>query len=57
MRANIASRLREFPRAKPEETPEGQRLYLTVYPEVTHNMDSIKCLTNIMIILSVTEDG
>ena len=33
--------LTEFPRAKPEGTPEGQGLYLTVYPELSHNTDII----------------
>ena len=33
--------LKEFPRAKPEGAPEGEGVYLTVYPELSPNMDSI----------------
>ena len=33
--------LKEFPRAKPEGTPEGKGLYLTVYPKSSHNTDII----------------
>ena len=33
--------LKEFPRAKPEGTHEGEGEYLTVYPESSPNMDSI----------------
>ena len=33
--------LKEFPRAKPEGTPEGKGVYLTVYPELNPNRDSI----------------
>ena len=39
--SNIALRLREFPRAKPEGTPKGGGLYLTVYPELSPNTGSI----------------
>ena len=31
----------EFPRAKPEGTPEGKGWYLTVYPESSRNTDII----------------
>ena len=34
-------RLKEFPRAKPEGTPEGGGVYLTICPEFSHNMDNI----------------
>ena len=33
--------LKEFPRAKPEGTPEGKGLYLTVYPKSSPNTDII----------------
>ena len=33
--------LKEFPRAKPEGTPEGKGVYLTAYPELSPNTDSI----------------
>ena len=33
--------LKEFPRAKPEGTPEGKGLYLTVYPELSPNTNII----------------
>ena len=33
--------LKEFPRAKPEGTPEGRGVYLTVYPESSPNTDII----------------
>ena len=32
-RSNIPLRLKEFPRVKPEGTPEGEGVYLTVYPK------------------------
>ena len=41
IRSNIPLRLKEFPRAKPEGTPEGKGVYLTVYPESSPNTDSI----------------
>ena len=41
MRSNIPLRLKEFLRAKPEGTPEGEGVYLTVYPELSPNTDSI----------------
>ena len=41
LRANIGSRLREFPRAKPKGTLKDMRLYLTIYPELRHHVDSI----------------
>ena len=34
-------RSKKFPRAKPEGTPEGGGVYLTVYPESSPNMDII----------------
>ena len=37
----IPIRLKEFPRAKPEGTPKGGGVYLTVYPESSPNTDSI----------------
>ena len=37
IRSNIPLRLKEFPRAKPEGTPEGGGVYLTVYPELSPN--------------------
>ena len=33
--------LKEFPRAKPEGIPEGEGLYLTVYPKSSPNTDII----------------
>ena len=39
-RSNIPLRLKEFLRAKPEGTPEGKGVYLTVYPELSPNTDS-----------------
>ena len=41
IRSNITLCLKEFPRAKPKETPEGKGLYLTVYPESSPNTDII----------------
>ena len=41
IRSNITLCLKELPRAKPEGTPEGKGLYLTVYPEFSHNTDII----------------
>ena len=42
IRSNIPLRLKEFlRRAKPEGTPEGEGVYLTVYPESSPNTDSI----------------
>ena len=32
--------LKEFPRAKPGGIPEGEGVYLTVYPELSPNMDA-----------------
>ena len=32
---------KEFPKAKPEGTPEGGGVYLTVYPELSPNTDII----------------
>ena len=34
-------RLKEFPRAKPEGTPEGGGVYLTIYPESSPDTDII----------------
>ena len=50
IRSTIASRLRELPRSKLEVTPEGKRLFLTVYPKSRHNTDGITFLAIIMII-------
>ena len=41
IRSNIPLRLKEFPRAKAEGTPEGEGVYLTVHPESSPNMDII----------------
>ena len=41
IRSNIHPRLKEFPRAKPEGTPETEGVYLTVHPELSFNTDSI----------------
>ena len=41
IRSNIILCLKEFPMAKPEETPEGKGLYLIVYPELSPNTDII----------------
>ena len=41
---------REFQRAK----PKGERLYLTIYPELSHKTDIITVLTIIMIIIAPT---
>ena len=41
IRSNIPLCLNELPRAKPEGTPEGKGVYLTVYPESSLDMDSI----------------
>ena len=41
IRSNIALRLKEFPRAKPEGTLNGDGQYLTVYLESNPNTDSI----------------
>ena len=41
MGSNIPLCLKEFPREKPEGTPEGEGVYLTVYPESSPNTDSI----------------
>ena len=41
----------KFPRARPKETPEGEGLYFTVYPESSPNMDSIIFKIIIMIMI------
>ena len=41
IRSNITLCLKEFPRAKPEGTPEGKGLYLIVYPLSPPNTDII----------------
>ena len=51
MRSNIALRLRDFPRAKPEGTPEGEGLYWTVYPEFSPNTGSNSLLRIIMLMI------
>ena len=38
---NIPLRLKDFPRVKTEGIPEGEGMYLTVYPESSPNTDSI----------------
>ena len=37
IQSNIDLRLKEFPRANPKGTPEGEVVYLTVYPESSPN--------------------
>ena len=44
IRSTIALCLREFPRAKPEGTPEGEGLYLTTYPEMSQMSQRISML-------------
>ena len=44
IRSNITLRLKEFPRAKPAGTPEGEGVYLTVYTELSPSTDSIVAL-------------
>ena len=39
--SNITLCLKEIPRVKPEGTPEGKGLYLTVYSESSPNTDII----------------
>ena len=39
--SNIPLCLKEFLRAKPEETPEGEGVYLTVYTKSSPNIDII----------------
>ena len=41
IRSNIPLRLKDFPRAKPEGTPEGGGVILTVYLELSPNTDII----------------
>ena len=41
IRSNIPLCLKEFQRAKPEGTPEGEGLYLTVYPKLSPKTDII----------------
>ena len=38
----IATGLRDFPRAKLEGTPQGNGLYLTIYPELSPNKNNQK---------------
>ena len=38
---NIPLGLKEFPRAKPKGTPNAKGVYLTIYPELCPNTDSI----------------
>ena len=40
IRSNLPHRLKEFRRAKPEGTPVGKGVYLTVYPESSPNTDT-----------------
>ena len=44
--SNIHLCLKEFPRAKPEATPEDKGVYLTVYPESSPKTDSISFNSN-----------
>ena len=39
--SNIHLCLMKFPRAKPKGTPEGEGVYLTEYPELSPNTDSM----------------
>ena len=39
----ILFRLMEFPRSKPEGTPEGEGVYLTVYPSVQCVQQGAEC--------------
>ena len=41
MQSNIPLRLKEFSRAKHKGTPEGKGVYLTVYPELSPNIEII----------------
>ena len=41
IRSNIPLRLKEFLRPKPEGTPEGKGVCLTIYPGSSANTDSI----------------
>ena len=41
IRSNIPNRLKEFPRAKPEGTPESGGVYFSVYPNSSPNTDII----------------
>ena len=50
--SNIALRLREFPREKPEGIPKGGGLYLTVYPESNPNTGSISFLRIILVMIA-----
>ena len=41
IRSDIPLRLKEFLRAKFEGSPDGKGVYLTVYPQLSPNTDSI----------------
>ena len=41
IRSNIPLHLKEFPRAKPEVTPEGEGIYLTEYPDLSPSLKSL----------------
>ena len=43
-RQGIHAQIKTFPRAMPKGTPKGEWLYLTVYPELSPNTDSISFL-------------
>ena len=47
IRSNIPLSLKEFPRTKPEGTPEGKGVYLTLCPELSPNTDSISLLKSL----------
>ena len=42
--SNVALCMKEFPKAKPKGTPESKGLYLTMYPNMSNNTDSIPFL-------------
>ena len=41
IRSNILLHLKEFPRANPEATPEGEGVYLTIYFKLSPNTDNV----------------
>ena len=54
IRSNISLCMREFPKATANGTLKGKGLQLTIYPRLSHNMDSITFLTIIMFIIPST---
>ena len=51
VQSNIALCLREFQRAKPEGTPKGKGLYLTLIDESIPNTDIIELVRIIMVMI------